>query len=121
MLPARVAGQTVNDYQNTNPESNNSGRMPTGVGGKYDRNWRIYKSLKHYYSDARKDNFTIATPEGIRVAAAGGYKRVRIEGYFLKSLERHHLEKESSKLAEIRAFATNASQTLIFSSTRGGT
>ena len=34
-----------------------------------------------YYHNTRKDNFTIATPEGIRTAEAGGYRKVRIEGY----------------------------------------
>lgn len=41
----------------------------------------LYKPLWLYYHDKRKDNFTIATPEGIRVAEAGGYRKVRIEGY----------------------------------------
>lgn len=41
----------------------------------------LYQPLWLYYHDQRKDNFTIATPEGIRVAEAGGYRKVRIEGY----------------------------------------
>ena len=41
----------------------------------------LYKPLWLYYHDTRKDNFTIATPEGIRTAEAGGYRKVRIEGY----------------------------------------
>ncbi len=40
-----------------------------------------------YYSDIRKDNFTTATPEGIRAAEAAGYRRVRIEGYILKTVK----------------------------------
>lgn len=41
----------------------------------------LYKPLWLYYHDKRKDNFTIATPEGMRIAEAGGYRKVRIEGY----------------------------------------
>lgn len=45
----------------------------------------LYKPLWLYYHDSRKDNFSIATPEGIRVAEAGGYRKVRIEGYVRKT------------------------------------
>jgi len=41
----------------------------------------LYKPLWLYYNAARKDNFTIASSVGIRTAEAGGYKKVRIEGY----------------------------------------
>tara|TARA_R110000868_G_scaffold9349_10_gene46826 strand:+ start:4646 stop:6283 length:1638 start_codon:yes stop_codon:yes gene_type:complete len=41
----------------------------------------LYKPLWLYYHDTRKDNFTIATPEGMRIAETGGYRKVRIEGY----------------------------------------
>ncbi|WP_026449839.1 hypothetical protein [Aequorivita capsosiphonis] len=41
----------------------------------------LYKPLWLFYHDTRKDNFTIATPAGIRVAEAGGYRKVRVEGY----------------------------------------
>ena len=41
----------------------------------------LYKPLWLYYNHARKDNFTIATPQGMRTAEAGGYRKVRIEGY----------------------------------------
>ena len=41
----------------------------------------LYKPLWLYYNDKRKDNFTIATPQGIKAAEAGGYRKVRIEGY----------------------------------------
>ena len=37
-----------------------------------------------YYSNTRKDNFITASPEGIRAAETGGYRKVRIEGYVLK-------------------------------------
>ncbi|MCF6349252.1 MAG: hypothetical protein L3J20_13315 [Flavobacteriaceae bacterium] len=39
-----------------------------------------------YYNAKRKDNFTTATPEGIRAAEKAGYKRIRIEGYILKKV-----------------------------------
>jgi hypothetical protein len=41
----------------------------------------LYKPLWLYYNNARKDNFTIATPKGIKDAEAAGYRKVRIEGY----------------------------------------
>ncbi len=44
----------------------------------------LYKPLWLYYHDARKDNFVTASPEGIRAAEAGGYRKVRIEGYVRK-------------------------------------
>lgn len=46
-----------------------------------------------YYHAARKDNFTTASPEGIRAAEAAGYRKVRIEGYVLRTVlpEYRHL------------------------------
>lgn len=41
----------------------------------------LYQPLWLYYNDSRKDNFTIASSVGIKTAKAGGYRRVRIEGY----------------------------------------
>jgi len=41
----------------------------------------LYKPLWLYYSDARKDNFVTATKQGMAAAEAGGYRKVRIEGY----------------------------------------
>jgi len=41
----------------------------------------LYKPLWLYYHDIRKDNFTTATKAGIKAAKAGGYRKVRIEGY----------------------------------------
>ncbi len=41
----------------------------------------LYRPLWLYYHDTRKDNFTIATPEGRSTAEAGGYRKVRMEGY----------------------------------------
>ncbi|MFT4533827.1 MAG: hypothetical protein ACJA1A_002121 [Saprospiraceae bacterium] len=41
----------------------------------------LYKPLWLYYHDTRKDNFTIATSQGMRTAESGGYRKVRIEGY----------------------------------------
>ncbi len=50
----------------------------------------LYKPLWLYYHDTRKDNFTIATAEGRSVAEAGGYRKVRIEGYILNALDNNH-------------------------------
>ena len=58
----------------------------------------LYKPLWLYYHDTRKDNFTIATPEGMRTAEAGGYRKVRIEGYILKALDRDHYIKTISQV-----------------------
>lgn len=44
----------------------------------------LYKPLWLYYHDARKDNFVTASAQGIRAAEAGGYRKVRIEGYVRK-------------------------------------
>lgn len=41
----------------------------------------LYQPLWLYYNNERKDNFTIATPQGMKTAEAGGYRKVRIEGY----------------------------------------
>lgn len=41
----------------------------------------LYQPLWLYYNDSRKDNFTIASSVGIKTAEAGGYRKVRIEGY----------------------------------------
>ncbi|MBD0778977.1 RICIN domain-containing protein [Maribacter sp. ANRC-HE7] len=41
----------------------------------------LYKPLWLYYHDVRKDNFVTATKQGMDVAEAGGYRKVRIEGY----------------------------------------
>lgn len=43
-----------------------------------------YKPLWLYYHPVRKDNFVSASEQGIRVAEAGGYRKVRIEGYVRK-------------------------------------
>ncbi len=48
------------------------------VNAKYKH---LYKPLWLYYHDKRKDNFTVASKAGIRAAEAGGYRKVRIEGY----------------------------------------
>ena len=45
------------------------------------------KPLYLYYNTTRKDNFTTASPEGIKAAIRGGYKMVRIEGYVLKTVK----------------------------------
>jgi hypothetical protein len=47
----------------------------------------LYKPLWLYYNNTRKDNFTIATPKGIKDAEAAGYRKVRIEGYIRKFLD----------------------------------
>lgn len=39
-----------------------------------------------YYNNDRKDNFTTASPEGIRAAEAGGYRKAGIQGYVLKTV-----------------------------------
>ena len=44
----------------------------------------LYKPLWLYYHPTRKDNFTTASAAGIRAAQAGGYRKVRIEGYVRK-------------------------------------
>lgn len=44
----------------------------------------LYMPLWLYYHPDRQDNFTIASPEGMRTAEAGGYRKVRIEGYVRK-------------------------------------
>jgi hypothetical protein len=44
----------------------------------------LYKPLWLYYHPTRKDNFVTASAEGIRAAEAGGYRKVRIEGYVRK-------------------------------------
>lgn len=41
----------------------------------------LYKPLWLYYHSTRKDNFVTATRRGMDVAEAGGYRKVRIEGY----------------------------------------
>lgn len=42
---------------------------------------KLYKPLWLYYSPTRKDNFVTATKQGMAAAEAGGYRKVRIEGY----------------------------------------
>jgi astacin len=41
----------------------------------------LYKPLWLYYHPGRKDNWVTASEQGMRVAEAGGYRKVRIEGY----------------------------------------
>ena len=45
----------------------------------------LYKPLWLYYHPERKDNFVTASARGMRVAEAGGYRKVRIEGYVRKN------------------------------------
>lgn len=44
----------------------------------------LYRPLWLFYHPDRKDNFTTSSPQGIRAAEAGGYRKVRIEGYVRK-------------------------------------
>jgi hypothetical protein len=45
----------------------------------------LYKPLWLYYHPARKDNFVTASSQGMQAAEAGGYRKVRIEGYVRKN------------------------------------
>ncbi len=58
----------------------------------------LYQPLWLYYNNQRKDNFTIATLQGMNTAEAGGYRKVRIEGYILKALDNNHRKKTVSLL-----------------------
>lgn len=40
-----------------------------------------------YYHNTRKDNFITASATGKKVAQAGGYRKIRIEGYVLKTVK----------------------------------
>ena len=43
-----------------------------------------------YYNAKRKDNFTTATSAGIKAAQRAGYKKIRIEGYILKTVNSNY-------------------------------
>jgi hypothetical protein len=47
----------------------------------YPKYKHLYKPLWLYYHATRKDNFVTATKQGMDTAEAGGYRKVRIEGY----------------------------------------
>ena len=76
----------------------------------------LYQPLWLYYNDSRKDNFTIASLVGIKTAEAGGYRKVRIEGYVRINNKRKNtkvivntsdpftrLKKEAQKTAVIKS------------------
>lgn len=76
----------------------------------------LYQPLWLYYNDSRKDNFTIASLVGKKTAEAGGYRKVRIEGYVRINNKRQNtkviaktsdpftrLKKEAQKTAIIKS------------------
>ena len=72
--PQGIRAAKASGYQNLGIE----GYVLKTVNSKYKH---LYKPLWLYYNNTRTDNFTIASPQGIKAAEAGGYRKVRIEGY----------------------------------------